>query len=72
VAELIAGLIDVFADEPSFTASGAASGLLKSDELTIEQGTQMGPRSILHIRLTPQPELSAAGVIVLRGTIRLS
>jgi hypothetical protein len=32
----------------------------------------MGRRSILHIRLTPQPELSGAGVIVLRGTIRLS
>lgn len=49
----------------------AAFGHLKSNELTIEQGTKMGRRSILRVRLAPQPELSGAGVVVLRGTIQL-
>lgn len=31
----------------------------------------MGRRSILRIRLTPEPELSGTGVVVLRGALRL-
>ncbi len=31
----------------------------------------MGRRSLLHIRLTPDPELSGAGIVVLRGTLEL-
>jgi predicted PhzF superfamily epimerase YddE/YHI9 len=37
----------------------------------IEQGTKMGRRSILRVRITPDPELSGAGIVVLRGVIRL-
>jgi PhzF family phenazine biosynthesis protein len=40
--------------------------------VTLEQGTQMGRQSMLHIALTPDPEISGAGVVVLRGTIRPS
>lgn len=31
----------------------------------------MGRRSILRIRLTPEPELSGTGIIVLRGVLGL-
>jgi predicted PhzF superfamily epimerase YddE/YHI9 len=49
-----------------------AEGLLNSDKtLVIEQGVKMGRRSLLHIRLTPNPELSGVGIIVLRGTLML-
>jgi len=30
---------------------------------------KMGRRSVLSLRLTPDPELSGAGAIVLRGTL---
>lgn len=49
----------------------AASGYLKNNELMIEQGTRIGRRSILRVRLAPQLELSGAGVVVLRGTNQL-
>jgi predicted PhzF superfamily epimerase YddE/YHI9 len=39
--------------------------------LLVEQGVKMGRRSLLHIRLTPNPELSGAGIIVLRGTLTI-
>jgi PhzF family phenazine biosynthesis protein len=69
--------VGLWEDAATGTAAGplaaylGAQGLLKDDTLTIEQGTKMGRRSILNIRLTPEPELSGAGVVVLRGTIRL-
>jgi PhzF family phenazine biosynthesis protein len=69
--------VGLWEDAATGTAAGplaaclAAQGLLKGNTLTIEQGTKMGRRSILNIRLTPEPELSGAGVVVLRGSIRL-
>jgi predicted PhzF superfamily epimerase YddE/YHI9 len=49
----------------------AATGNLKGGELAIEQGTKMGRRSILRIRLVPEPELSGTGIVVLRGQLSL-
>ena len=69
--------IGLWEDAATGTAAGplaaylASEGKLKSNELAIEQGTKMGRRSILRVRLTPDPELSGAGVIVMRGLIRI-
>ncbi|MEL1264534.1 PhzF family phenazine biosynthesis protein [Pseudoxanthomonas putridarboris] len=70
--------IGLWEDAATGTAAGpltaflAAEGLLKSDAtLAIEQGVKMGRRSILRVRLTPDPELSGAGIVVLAGTLRL-
>ncbi|PUB38078.1 PhzF family phenazine biosynthesis protein [Pseudomonas sp. GV047] len=69
--------VGLWEDSATGTAAGplaaylAATGNLQNNELAIEQGTKMGRRSFLHIRLTPEPELSGAGIIVLRGVIRL-
>lgn len=69
--------VGLWEDAATGTAAGplaaylAASGILKGSELTIEQGTKMGRRSMLRIRLMPEPELSGTGVVVLRGTLRL-
>lgn len=46
-------------------------GLLPSQAIAIEQGTKMGRPSHLNIRLTPQPELSGAGRIVMAGELFL-
>ena len=70
--------VGLWEDAATGTAAGplaaylAATGHLKGDHLTVEQGTHMGRRSMLHIRLTPEPEISGAGVVVLQGTIRVS
>ncbi|WP_413733577.1 PhzF family phenazine biosynthesis protein [Sodalis sp. RH21] len=48
-----------------------AAGNLKDNELANEQGTKMGRRSILRVRLRPEPELTGIGVVVLRGVILL-
>ena len=69
--------IGLWEDAATGTAAGplaaylAASGQLKGSELAIEQGTLMGRRSILRVRLVPDPELSGAGIVVLRGVLRL-
>ncbi|OBZ94182.1 epimerase [Pararhizobium polonicum] len=69
--------VGLWEDAATGTAAGplaaylAATGNLNSNELAIEQGTKMGRRSILHIRLTPEPELSGTGIVVLRGVLRL-
>lgn len=69
--------VGLWEDAATGTAAGplaaylSAAGILAGDRLVIEQGTQMGRRSILRIRLTPEPELSGTGVVILRGTIRL-
>ncbi|MCV9938219.1 PhzF family phenazine biosynthesis protein [Boseaceae bacterium BT-24-1] len=69
--------VGLWEDAATGTAAGplaaylAATGNLGNNELAIEQGTKMGRRSILRIRLTPEPELSGAGIVVLRGVIRL-
>ncbi|MDQ0348642.1 PhzF family phenazine biosynthesis protein [Ancylobacter vacuolatus] len=69
--------VGLWEDAATGTAAGplaaylVATGILKTHELAIEQGTKMGRRSILRIRLTPKPELSGTGVVVLRGALRL-
>jgi PhzF family phenazine biosynthesis protein len=69
--------VGLWEDAATGTAAGplaaylASEGRLKNDELVIEQGTKMGRRSLLRVRLTPNPELSGAGIVVLRGLIRL-
>jgi PhzF family phenazine biosynthesis protein len=67
--------VGLWEDSATGTAAGplaaylAATGNLKGNELAIEQGTKMGRRSILRIRLTPDPELSGTGIVVLRGML---
>jgi PhzF family phenazine biosynthesis protein len=69
--------VGLWEDAATGTAAGplvaylASEGLLKNNELAIEQGTKMGRRSILRVRITPAPELSGTGIVVLRGVIRL-
>ncbi len=66
--------VGLWEDAATGTAAGplaaylAHEGLIK-ETLAIEQGTKMGRRSILSVRLVPEPELSGAGVVVMRGTI---
>ncbi|HEV2678425.1 MAG TPA: PhzF family phenazine biosynthesis protein [Aliidongia sp.] len=50
---------------------GAQGRLAADNELTIEQGVRMGRRSLLHVRLAPDPELSGSGVVVLRGVLQV-
>lgn len=69
--------VGLWEDAATGTAAGplaaylAATGNLKGGELAIEQGAKMGRRSILRIRLTPEPELSGTGIVVLRGVLSL-
>jgi PhzF family phenazine biosynthesis protein len=69
--------VGLWEDAATGTAAGplaaylASEGRLKNNELAIEQGTKMGRRSILRVRITPYAELSGAGIVVLRGLIRI-
>lgn len=70
--------VGLWEDAATGTAAGplcaylGSEGLLNPDNaLVIEQGTKMGRRSHLHVRLIPEPELSGAGVVVLRGALTL-
>jgi PhzF family phenazine biosynthesis protein len=70
--------VGLWEDSATGTAAGpltgylGTAGLLKADgELVIEQGVRMGRRSRLRVRLTPDPELSGSGVVVLRGVLHL-
>jgi len=69
--------VGLWEDAATGTAAGplaaylASEGRLKNNDLAIEQGTKMGRRSILRVRITPDPELSGAGIVVLRGLVRL-
>lgn len=64
-------------DAATGTAAGplaaylASEGMVANNELMIEQGTKMGRRSILRIRVNREPELSGTGIVVLRGVLRL-
>jgi PhzF family phenazine biosynthesis protein len=68
--------VGLWEDAATGTAAGplgaylAHEGLI-SDRLTVEQGAKMGRRSFLELSLTPEPELSGAGVIVFRGTLEI-
>jgi predicted PhzF superfamily epimerase YddE/YHI9 len=47
-------------------------GLVDGDRgLVVEQGVRMGRRSLLDVRLVPEPEISGSGVVVLRGWLDL-
>ncbi len=50
---------------------GVESLLNPEKTLVVEQGVKMGRRSLLQICLTPDPELSGTGIVVLRGTLTL-
>lgn len=63
-------------DAGTGTAAGPLAAYLASEgiasgPLEVEQGTRMGRRSILRVDLVPEPEVSGAGVIVMRGTLTL-
>ena len=69
--------VGLWEDAATGTAAGplaaylGASNLLRNDRIAIEQGTKLGRRSLLELRLVPEPELSGSGVVVLRGTLHL-
>ena len=74
--------VELWEDAATGTAAGplaaylASEGVVANNELAIEEGTKMGRRSILRIRvnLEPElsgPELSGTGIVVLRGVLRL-
>ena len=70
--------VGLWEDAATGTAAGplcallGAEGMLAADRtLVVEQGVRMGRRSLLHVRLTPDAELSGAGVIVLRGSLAI-
>ncbi len=52
-------------------ATDSQTNDLAANELAIEQGTKMGRRSIMRIRVNLEPELSGTGIVVLRGVLRL-
>ena len=68
--------VGLWEDAATGTAAGplaaylATEGII-SDGIEIEQGTKMGRRSIIHVSLSPEPEISGAGIIVLHGTLTL-
>lgn len=69
--------VGLWEDAATGTAAGplaaylAKAGLFLGDEFVIEQGTKMGRRSLLRVHLTPDPELSGTGIIVLQGVLRV-
>jgi trans-2,3-dihydro-3-hydroxyanthranilate isomerase len=68
--------VGLWEDAATGTAAGplaaylSHSGVLAGETLAVEQGVRIGRRSLLTLRLTPEPELSGCGVIVLRGQLR--
>lgn len=71
--------VGLWEDAATGTAAGplcaylGSEGLLGADRtLVIEQGVRMGRRSLLSVRLVPEPELSGSGVVVLRGWLDLA
>lgn len=68
--------VGLWEDAATGTAAGPLAAylgrenLLRGDKLVIEQGVKMGRRSLINVRLNPDPELSGAGLIVLRGVLR--
>lgn len=68
--------VGLWEDAATGTAAGPLAAylgrekLLRDNKLVVEQGVKMGRRSLLNVHLTPGPELSGAGLIVLRGVLR--
>lgn len=68
--------VGLWEDAATGTAAGPLAAYLASEgmisgTIEIEQGTKMGRRSILRVSLVPEPEISGAGIIVMRGTLTL-
>lgn len=70
--------VGLWEDSATGTAAGplcaylGTQGLLDEDAtLVVEQGVLMGRRSLLHVRLSPEPELSGTGVVVLSGLLEI-
>lgn len=69
--------VGLWEDAATGTAAGplaaylGSMGLLRNNAIAIEQGTKMGRRSIIRLRLAPEPEISGAGIVVLRGDLHL-
>ena len=68
--------VGLWEDAATGTAAGPLAAYLAHEgliarELTVEQGVKMGRRSLLALRLAPEPELSGSGVIVFRGTLEI-
>jgi PhzF family phenazine biosynthesis protein len=69
--------VGLWEDAATGTAAGPLAAylgterLLRNNHLTVERGTKMGRKSILRLRLAPEPELSGSGIVVLRGRIHL-
>jgi phenazine biosynthesis protein PhzF family len=66
--------VGLWEDAATGTAAGPLAAYLAYERLIagwieVEQGTKMGRRSILHVNLTPEPEISGAGVVVMRGSL---
>jgi PhzF family phenazine biosynthesis protein len=71
--------VGLWEDSATGTAAGPLcgylgwAGLLGPDRaLRVEQGVLMGRRSVLEVKLTPDPELSGSGAVVLEGEISLT
>lgn len=68
--------VGLWEDAATGTAAGPLAAylgrenLLRENKLIVEQGVKMGRRSLLNVRLSPDPELSGAGLIVLQGTLK--
>jgi len=67
--------VGLWEDAATGTAAGPLTAYLGRENvlanaaLAIEQGVKMGRRSILNVRLAPDPQLSGAGLVVLRGVL---
>jgi PhzF family phenazine biosynthesis protein len=67
--------VGLWEDAATGTAAGPLAAylgrenLVRDAALVIEQGVKMGRRSLLNVRLIPEPELSGSGVVVLRGAL---
>jgi trans-2,3-dihydro-3-hydroxyanthranilate isomerase len=68
--------VGLLEDAATGTAAGPLGAYLEhegliSGSIEIEQGTKMGRPSILRVRPSPEPEISGAGIVVMRGTLSI-
>lgn len=68
--------VGLWEDAATGTAAGPLGAYLESEGLIsgtieVEQGTKMGRRSILRVNPAPEPEISGAGIIVMRGRLSI-
>jgi predicted PhzF superfamily epimerase YddE/YHI9 len=71
--------VGLWEDSATGTAAGPLCGYLgwagllgPERALHVEQGVLMGRRSVLEVKLTPDPELSGSGAVVLEGEFSLA